>query len=135
MPSRPNRQPVRERLRAVRESTGLTQLVFAAKLDALAQARLGAEARRYVPATISKLETGAQAADFDDVELFALMDPERRGKLWLAWNERRDATLAETLEEVSKRTGIPVAGRHPPAFPTPAKKATRAGGQKRGRER
>jgi transcriptional regulator with XRE-family HTH domain len=80
------------RLRAVREATGLTQLQFLPLLNEAA-ARLGV--RAYAQSTLSRLETGLQEATFDDVAVFASVDPERRGKLWLAWNEQTDSTLGK----------------------------------------
>lgn len=80
-----------ERLKQVREATGLTQLQFLPRLNGAASA-LGA--KDYSQSTLSKLETGAQDASFVDVSVFATVDPLGRGKLWLAWGDAEDATLA-----------------------------------------
>lgn len=84
---------VGDRLKAVREATGLTQVAFATKLDELAAQVFKARPRRYLPPTISKLETEVQKADFDDIAIYAAIDPLHRGKLWLVWGEAVDATL------------------------------------------
>lgn len=84
-------EPVHVRLRAIREALGLTQIEFLPVLNREAEA-LGQ--RAYSQSTLSKLESGAQAATFDDVLVFALSDPLGRGRLWLAWGDRdRDFTL------------------------------------------
>jgi transcriptional regulator with XRE-family HTH domain len=108
----PEAQPAR--LRAVREATGLTQLQFLAKLNAAAE-RLGT--RAYVQSLLSRLENGLQVPSFDDIAVYASIDPERRGKLWLAWGEAEDATLKarpgardipiEAMERVSSKKPAP----------------------------
>lgn len=85
-------EPLYARLKLVREATGLTQLQFLPRLNAVA-AKL--HVREYSQSTLSKLETGTQEPSFDDVAVFAAVDPERRGKLWLAWNEREDSALQD----------------------------------------
>lgn len=81
-----------ERLKQVRADLGLTQLEFLPVLNAAA-ARAGVAS--YTQSKLSKLESGSQAADFDDVAAFAAADPKRRGKLWLAWGEETDSTLGK----------------------------------------
>jgi transcriptional regulator with XRE-family HTH domain len=85
-------EPIHRRLRAVREATGLTQLQFLPLLNSCA---VDLEIKAYSQSTLSKLETGTQAATFDDVAAFAAADPQRRGKLWLAWGESKDATMVQ----------------------------------------
>lgn len=75
---------INERLKAVREATGLTQLRFLPRLN---QAAAALGVREYSQSTLSKLESGAQGASFDDVKVFAAVDPLQRGKLWIAWEE------------------------------------------------
>lgn len=77
-----------QRLKAVREAAGVTQLQFLARLNAAAES-LGK--RTYAQSQLSRLENGLQEPTFDDVAVFALVDPERRGKLWLAWGETTDS--------------------------------------------
>lgn len=81
---------ISDRLKAVREATGLTQLRFLPKLN---QAAAALGVREYSQSTLSKLESGAQSASFDDVAVFAAVDPLQRGKLWLAWNEETAALM------------------------------------------
>lgn len=72
------------RLRAVREATGLTQVQFLARLNRAAE-QLGV--RPYAQSVLSRLENGLQQATFDDVAVYAAVDPLGRGKLWLGWGE------------------------------------------------
>lgn len=128
-------EEVRARMKRVRTEAGWTQEAFVARLNAAAQQLYGDTAKHYRQDTLSKLEKpNGQTPTFDDVAVWAAVDPLRRGKLWLAWDEARDAaTRPETLEEVSARTGIGVA-RRGQQFPAPeSEKATRAGGQKGGK--
>jgi hypothetical protein len=46
-----------------------------------------ATGEHYDPATISRLENGKQIWKVSDVEAFAAVDPDRRGRAWLAWGE------------------------------------------------
>jgi transcriptional regulator with XRE-family HTH domain len=105
LPGSPN-----ERIRDIREAAGLTQLQFLDVLNRSA-ARLGA--RPYLQSTLSKLETGAQDVSFDDVAVFAAVDPLHRGKLWLGWGEAVDATRnpardAEAVARPDPRLDRPV---------------------------
>lgn len=84
-------ESIAERIRSVREAHGLTQLQFLAVLNRQAAA-LGA--REYTQSTLSKLETGTQEASFTDVAVFAATDRLRRGKLWIAWGETEDVSMA-----------------------------------------
>jgi transcriptional regulator with XRE-family HTH domain len=107
-------EPVHVRLRAVREATGETQVVFLPRLNREAAAR---GVREYSQSTLSKLESGTQAATFDDIAVFAGVDPKGRGKLWLAWGEAEDATVkrsarardipVEAMERVSSKKDAP----------------------------
>lgn len=135
---------ISDRLKAVREATGLTQLRFLPRLNHVAVA-LGV--REYSQSTLSKLESGAQAASFDDVAVFAAVDPKRRGRLWLAWGEERAEQTAEpplTPEEIadfvnkelaaSRQYDAEHAARQAASEPGAAKKAAGAGrGRSRGR--
>ena len=80
------------RLRAVREAHEMTQLQFLPLLNREA-ARRGV--REYSQSTLSRLESGRQEATFDDVAVFAALDPQHRGKLWLGWGETTDLTLRQ----------------------------------------
>jgi transcriptional regulator with XRE-family HTH domain len=125
---------IRQRLRQIREATGLTQLRFLPHLNAAA-VHLGV--REYSQSTLSKLESGPQAPSFDDIAVFAAVDPEGRGKLWLAWGETADATLRPpTIEEIAALTGARV-GKPGQTLAEwtrqqelEKKKAARGGGQK-----
>lgn len=48
---------------------------------------------RYDSSVISRIENGERKLTLADVERIAAVDPERRGKLWLAWGEREDASM------------------------------------------
>lgn len=90
----PPREPIRHRLKRVRLDARMTQVEWSARLNELARALFGDEAPRYRQGVITKLETGMQAASFDDVEVYAAADPKQRGKLWLGWNEPPQARPA-----------------------------------------
>jgi transcriptional regulator with XRE-family HTH domain len=101
------------RLKAVREASGLTQLQFLAKLNGVAE-RLGS--RPYVQSLLSRLENGLQVPSFDDVTVYAMLDPERRGKLWVGWGETEDPTMRrpvtrdiplDAMERVSSKKDAP----------------------------
>jgi len=66
------------RLKLIRSARGMTQLEFVALINARSSERLS-------QSTLSKLESGRQAATFDDAMLFARFDPLNRGRAWLAW--------------------------------------------------
>jgi transcriptional regulator with XRE-family HTH domain len=111
---------VSERLKAVREATGLTQARFLPRLNQAAE-RLGV--REYSQSTLSRLESGMQTASFDDVAVFAAVDPLQRGKLWLAWGEEvvsatnHHTYTAEELDaaarQAEKDRRARVGGAHP----------------------
>ena len=111
---RVNEVPRNERIRSVREATGLTQLQFLARLNEASRKALGAGVRDYSQSTLSKLESGAQDAGFEDVAVFATADPLRRGKLWFAWGEKADATMQQPPEPVRTARGVVVAGTGTP---------------------
>lgn len=50
---------------------------------------------RYDSSVISRIENGERKLSLTDVEALAAIDPHRRGKLWLAWGEVEDATMAD----------------------------------------
>ena len=121
----------KRRIKAVREALGLTQEALLPVLNDAAQ-RLGV--RVFKQSSLSKIEGGPQAVSFDDVAVYAAVDPKRRGKLWLAWGEKADATMAATPDdaELERLTGVAFRKRQP-AKPTAGKQsATPAkGGAKR----
>jgi hypothetical protein len=82
---------VGERLREVRGPRRLED--FVPELNAASRA-LGEEGPIFSQSRVSKLELGAQRASLDDIAIYALLDPKRRGKLWLAWNEAEDSAMA-----------------------------------------
>jgi transcriptional regulator with XRE-family HTH domain len=86
------------RLKAVRTALGLTQLEFLPVLNTAA-AKVGVPP--YSQSKLSKLESGSQAADFDDIAAFAMADRLQRGKLWLAWNEKADASTEKRTAPVA----------------------------------
>lgn len=103
--------PRNARIRAVREATGLTQQAFLYQLNAASARVLGDGVREYSQSTLSKLESGAQEAAFEDITVFAAVDPKRRGKLWLAWGEEVDSfkaprTSRELNTELAAATGV-----------------------------
>jgi hypothetical protein len=82
---------VGERVYEVREALGtrrkpLSQDAFAALLTAQG-------GRTYYGSEFSLIERGAKALTLDDVAVIAAVDPQHRGKLWLAWGEAIDSTL------------------------------------------
>lgn len=87
-------EALRERLRAVREATGLKQQDFAAAAERAARSLLGDDAPRYTQTRVSDLERGGRYVALEDIAVYASLDPDRRGKLWLAWNELQDASMA-----------------------------------------
>lgn len=107
-----SREALVERLRSIREASGLTQVQF---LERLNRATAAAGMRPYVQSVLSRLENGGQQATVDDIAVFAAVDPKGRGKLWLAWGEKDDPTL--------RRHGvrdIPVEAMKKVAEPKPA---------------
>src|SRR4051812_46961163 len=81
-----------DRVRTVREALGENQPAFARRLSEAAQ-NLGLIWLRYDNTIVSKLEIGARDLSTDDTVVVAAIDPERRGKLWLAWGEERDSAI------------------------------------------
>lgn len=68
----------------------------------------------YDPSAISRSENGGRKLSLDDVRAFAMVDPQHRGKLWLAWGENADATMASNPPgEVPIATNVPL---HPAAL-------------------
>ena len=119
--------PIHARFRAIREAKGLTQELFLPVLRKAAIAVLGDGGRAYSQSTLSRLESGRQAPTFDDVAVWAEIDPEGRGKLWLAWEEAVDATLARPKEKEEPRArkdfGTIVAGSGAAPKPSVKKRA------------
>lgn len=81
------------RLRDVRESTKLRLEDFVPALNARARELLGDAAPTFNGGRVSKLELGVQRASLDDIAVYAAIDPQRRGKLWLAWDEAVDSAI------------------------------------------
>lgn len=55
----------------------------------------------YDPATISRLEAGKRKWTTKDVEVFAAVDPDQRGRSWLAWGVAAVQSLPDgTFEPV-----------------------------------
>lgn len=97
-----------DRLKQVRAALGLTQLEFLPVLNAAA-AKVGAGP--YSQSKLSKLESGSQAADFDDIAAFAAADPLKRGKLWLAWGEASEVPVMQNVPADRKGQGHGKKGR------------------------
>lgn len=74
----------KRRLKQIRTDLKLTQEQLLPVLNAAA-ARLGL--RTYTQSTLSKIEGGSQDISFDAVATYAAIDPEGRGRLWLAWGD------------------------------------------------
>jgi hypothetical protein len=87
---------IRLRLIEVRAATALTQTSFADRLNEASRALYGEHGPRYRQGNVTKLETGAQYASLADVAVYAMVDPKRRGKLWLGWDESDDASMRRT---------------------------------------
>lgn len=88
------------RFRAVREAhtrrgnEPLPQTEFAGLLRAAAARRYGSAVERvYSQSVVNRLELGDQKPTPQDIDLYASVDPLQRGKLWLAWGEKEDATM------------------------------------------
>lgn len=85
-----------DRVKAVRESLRLKQPDFAAMLTDEAR-RQGRSWLRYDVSMVSRLENGSRDLSIDDTAIIAGIDPERRGKLWLGWEEKDDPSTRGTL--------------------------------------
>lgn len=79
MPEISSSDDVPARLRAIREATGMTQKQFRA---ALARAGL-----TRTQGQISSLENGGKKASLDELAAYAVVDPLKRGRLWVAWGD------------------------------------------------
>lgn len=94
MPSaKREREPLRQRLVEIRERSALTQIEFVARLNERARELYGDLAPRYNQSAISKLENGPNKVLLTDVAVYAGIDPQKRGKLWLAWGSAVDETM------------------------------------------
>lgn len=87
------REPVGDRVRAVREARQEKQPEFAAAMTRAAK-RLKLK-DRYDNSTVSKMESGMRRVTLEDVAVVASLDPDRRGVLWLAWAAELRAQLAD----------------------------------------
>jgi transcriptional regulator with XRE-family HTH domain len=83
-----------DRLKAVREATALLQKDFVARLNDVVAELYGDRAVKFDAPRVSKLENGRQEPTFADIAVYAMVDPLRRGKLWLAWEEEVDSAMA-----------------------------------------
>lgn len=90
----PDESAIGGRMLLVREATDLLQKEFVARLNEASLTLYGRRGPRYDPPRVSKLENGRQEPTLADVAIYAAVDPRRRGKLWLAWNESADSALA-----------------------------------------
>lgn len=95
----------KERVKAIREALGYTQLTYLPVLNAASAAVLGVGVREYSQSTYSRIESGRQEPTFDDIAVFASLDPEHRGPLWLIWG---DAAAAMFSAEKGKRARHPI---------------------------
>lgn len=84
---------VGERLRLVREATKLRLEDFVSQLNRESSRRFGAAGPTFNGGRVSKLELGVQRAALDDIAVYAALDPLRRGKLWLGFNEWSDSAV------------------------------------------
>lgn len=103
------------RARLIREATGLQQAPFA-QLLSTAAARIGV-VERYIASKVSKIETESRTMTLDDVTVLASVDPERRGKLWLGWDECEDSTMYAPPKpaKVVYTSGHTIASKRPKA--------------------
>lgn len=88
-----------DRVREVREATGEKQGIFAVRLTAEA-ARQGMGWLVYDNTIVSKLENGARALTLDDAVIVAAVDPQQRGRFWLAWDEDANEATARTPRRI-----------------------------------
>lgn len=86
---------VGERLRDVREATRLKIEDFVPALNRVSRDLFGDAGPAFNGGRVSKLELGVQRASLDDIAVYAAIDPKRRGKLRLAWNETVDRSMAQ----------------------------------------
>jgi transcriptional regulator with XRE-family HTH domain len=75
-----------QRVKAIREARAVTGKEFAAALEAIT-------GDRYDTSEVSRLETGNRVATWRDILAIAALDPEKRGRDWLAWGDDPDAGL------------------------------------------
>lgn len=88
------------RFRAIREGhrrpdgSPLPQADFARLMQAAAARLYGDQAERvYGASVINRFENEGQSPTLKDIAVYATLDREHRGKLWLGWGERVDATV------------------------------------------
>ena len=95
-----------DRVRSIRELRGEKQPEYATALNAAAK-RLKLP-KNYSVSTISRLETGRQEITLEDVLIIAAVDPEKRGRDWLAWGDS-----AVSVAEPRARTTQTASGAAP----------------------
>jgi transcriptional regulator with XRE-family HTH domain len=103
-----------DRMRSIRELRGEKQPEFATELTRAAK-RLRLDVT-YEGSKVSRLESGRQIFTLEDVTIVASVDPEKRGREWLAWGEdgpilldpRKDRGLTAEEEQraVSKAAAL-----------------------------
>jgi len=93
-----------DRVRAVREAYGELQPAFAARLNAAAR-HLGMNWLNYTNFIVSRLETGDRMMFLDDAVVIASVDPEQRGRVWVAWDDEREVIAQTPAQRMLKEHG------------------------------
>lgn len=93
-----------DRIRKVRERRGEKQPEFAAAMNEAAQV-LGI-ADRYDNTKVSKMEIGSRDVTLQDVQVIASIDPEKRGRRWLAWGDTPQTAAADVPRATHGKTGL-----------------------------
>lgn len=78
-----HRQTVGERIYLIREALGTRRDPM--PLEKFAELIAAKTGVRYDKSVLSRKETGQIAANLDDIKAIASVDPENRGRDWLAW--------------------------------------------------
>lgn len=71
---------------------------------------------RYYPSTISDIEAGERKITLEDVQVFAAVDPLRRGESWMAFGASAQAAPADP-DDLAKLNPRPMPKPHPKAAP------------------
>lgn len=79
------------RIREIREALGLQQDEMRALLE-----RHGLHVSK---TAYSRYETGGARATYEDIAVFACVDPRKRGRLWLAWGDAPASRSAGAYED------------------------------------
>lgn len=95
------------RVKDIRLERGEEQGEFAGHLNAAAEA-LGLSVR-YLSGDVSRRETGRKALDVDDFATVAMLDPQKRGWMWVAFGKAitvgRDAWELLAGQQPKKKSG------------------------------